>query len=120
MSLPHCVSMLMLFLSLSPVVRSCSFFSICHISHLQFILTYNVPIFICCILFLFLLSIPDMIILMLSNFNSSQMLEFDDFWKLLANSLLQVSSQKKSPFPSFLSLFLVLRGFFLHLILAFQ
>ena len=64
-------------------------------------LTYNFPMFICHVLFLFLLSIPDMIILMLSNFNSSQMLELDDFWKLLATLLLPVSSQTKKPFSQF-------------------
>ena len=103
MSLSCYVLMLMLFLSLSPVGCSCSFFSICHFS-------YNFPILICCILFLFLLSVPDVIILMLSNFNSSQMLEFDDFWKLVATSLLQVSSQMKNLFPIFFPFFLCLEG----------
>ena len=112
--LPYCILMLMLFLSLSLVGCSCSFFSIFHFSYLQFSYPYMV-----CILFFFLLSIPDVIILMLSNFNSSQMLEFDDFWKLLATSLLQVLSQMKNLFPNFFSLFLVLGGFFLLLIMAF-
>ena len=82
-------------------------------------LTYNFPILMCCVLFLFLLSIPEMIILKLLNFNSSQMLEFDDFWKLLATSLLQVVSQMKNLFSNFLSLSLVLGGFCLLLIMAF-
>ena len=90
MLLPHCISMLMLFLSLSLV--GCSYPS----SIFTTFLTYNFPILICCILFLFLLSTPDVIILMLSNFYSSQMLEFDDSWKLVAISLLQVSSQTKN------------------------
>ena len=40
MSLPHCILMLMLFLSLSPVGCSCSFFSLCHISCLKFSYPY--------------------------------------------------------------------------------
>ena len=42
------------------------------------ILIYNPFILICCILFMFPLSIPDMINLLLSNLNLSQTLEFDD------------------------------------------
>ena len=90
-----------------------------HISHYGAMPAGWSPILICHVLLLFLLSIPDMIILMLSNFNSSQKLEFDDFWKLLAASLLQVSSKMKNLFASFLSLFLVLGRFFLLLIMAF-
>ena len=95
MSLSCCISMLMLFLSLSPVGCSCSFFSICHFSYLQFSYPYmscSLPV---------PLSIPDVIILMLSNFNLSQMLEFDEFWKLVATSLLQVLSKTKKTFPQF-------------------
>ena len=103
MLLSCCILMLMLFLSLSPVGCSCSFFS-------AIFLTYNFPILICCILFLFLLSIPDVIILILSNFNLSQMLEFDDFWKLVATSLLQVLSHMKNLFPIFFPFFWCLEG----------
>ena len=50
-------------------------------------LIYNL-ILICCILFLFHLSIPDVINFLLSNFNPSQMLEFDGslflFWEAMS------------------------------------
>ena len=63
----------------------------------------------------FLLSIPDMINLLLSNLNLSQMLEFDNFWKLVTILLFQVSSQTKNLFLIFFPFFwwLELRGFLL-------
>ena len=52
-----------------------------------FTLTYNLLILICCIIFLFPLSIPDVINLLLSNFNLSQMLEFDDSFFLFLETM---------------------------------
>ena len=101
-----------------PLVRCCcSFFCICH-SYFNLIFLY--PILICRILFLLPFPVPDVIYLLLSIFNLSQMLEFDDSCKLVATSLLQVSSQMKNLFPIFLPFFLVIGGFFLLPIMAYR
>ena len=49
--------------------------------------TYNLVILICCIIFLFPLSIPDVIYLLPSNFNLSQMLEFGDSLFLFSEAM---------------------------------
>ena len=86
-------------------------------------LTYNFPILIChaSALGIFLL-IPvthprhdklTALYLLLSKSNLSQMLEFDDSWKLVTTSLLQVLSQIKNLFLTFFSFFLVIGRFLL-------
>ena len=109
MSLSRWLLILLLVLPLPLIRCHCSFFSICQFSYLylQFFYPYmshflfeNFPV-IC----------PrcdklTVVYLLFSKFNSSQMLEFDDSWKLMTTWILPILSgiiPDEEPFTSFLS-----------------
>ena len=90
----------LLVLSLSLVWCSCSF-CICHFSYL-YALIYTSFILKCCILVF--VNFPALCLLF-SKFNLSQMLEFDDSWKLITARILSGIIPDEKPFINFLSFF---------------
>ena len=112
MSLSSCFFILLLVLPLSLIRCCCSFFSICHFlayiylqfsyPHMWHFLFVNFPV------------IhprhdkPTVVCLLFSKFNSFQMLEFDDSWKLMTTRNFPILSgivPDEKPFTSFLSFF---------------
>ena len=112
MLLSCCILILLLLILSLPLVRllvlslpliwcGCSFFCICHLSYLytliytSFTLIYHIYPF--CEFSCYLPTV--------SKFNSSQMLEFDDSWKLITTRILSGIIPDEKPFTNFLSSF---------------
>ena len=91
----------LLVLSLSLIWSGCSFFCICYFSCLYTFIYTSLTLI--CHIFPFV-NFPA-ISLLFSKFNSSQMLEFDDSWKLITTRILSGIIPDEKPFISFLSFF---------------
>ena len=109
MLLSSCLLILLFVLSLPLIRCCCSFFSICHFSYLSFQFSYP---YMSCLLFVnFPVIHPrcdklTVVYQLFSKFNSSQMLEFDDFCKLMTTRIFPILSgivPDEKPFTSFLS-----------------
>ena len=95
-----------------PLIRChCSFFSICQFSHLYLQIFYPYMSHFLFVNFPVICPRHDkltVVYLLFSKFNSSQMLKFDDSWKLMTTRILPILSgiiPDEEPFTSFPSFF---------------
>ena len=100
---------LLLVLSLPLIRCCCSFFSICNFSYLYLQFSYPYMLHFLFVNFPVIHPRHDkltVIYLLFSKFNLSQMLEFDNSWKLMTTRIFHILSgivPDKKPFTSFLS-----------------
>ena len=110
MSLSSCFLILLLFLSLFLIRCCCSFFSICHFSYLY--LQFSYPLMLHFLFVSFPVIHPrcdklTWVYLLFSKLNLSQMLEFDNSWRLMTTRIFPILSgivPDEKHFTGFLSL----------------